>query len=103
MADEKEDSEPERITHWNPENIDRMPGRRLPSVFANQYFVLLRENTMRIVFGEAVVGEDDANWFTSVTFEREKALDLAKTIIGIFEGETESTPKPENPYGTSKK
>ena len=84
------------ITYWNPENVDKMPGRRLASLYANRFHVLVRENTIRIVFGESVVGEDDANWYTAVTFLNADAIAMAQSVLDIARA-SEAEVLPEQP------
>lgn len=91
MADKSKPDEKADTTRWSPENIDRFPGRRLGSFFANRAYFLMGQPTTRVVFGESLVGEEDVTWYTAVTMPTEAWVDLAQSILRIHaEAERES-------------
>jgi hypothetical protein len=99
MADEKkkpaEDPESGGVIFWNSENADRIPGKRLGSIFANRFHVLLSDQRTRLVFGESLVGEDDTTWYNAVTLPTKDAISLAKAILEVSEATDQ--PKQEPP------
>jgi hypothetical protein len=83
MAEPPKPDEKTGITYWNPENIEHFPGRRLGSFFANRTNFLLGTQVTRVVFGEALVSEEDATWYSAVTMPTDAWVDLAKNILHV--------------------
>jgi hypothetical protein len=71
------------IQNWNAENIGNFPGKKLPAVYVNRFQILMGGDVTRVVFGESLVGEDDANWSVALAMSTGDAIALAELILQL--------------------
>lgn len=67
-----------------PENF---PGHNIPSVYVNQYYVVINSETTRLVLGEQIFDERPANFHFAVTISNGVAKDMAEAILRLIEQE----------------
>ena len=63
--------------------LENFPGRNITPIFANQFYVVVADQTTRLTLGEIVFVAAPANFSSAVVMPTSVAIDLAQNILRI--------------------
>lgn len=66
---------------------EEFPGRRLPAIYSNQFYVVVGPVNTRVVFGEQIFVDTAPQFHAAFSLPNEMAKDMAEAILRLIEQE----------------